>query len=855
MQPPAKSKLPAWPTLVGLAVFVLVLFWMHRLLGEYHWHDVFRSMQGIPRATLLRAAALAAAGYGCLSLYEILAVNFAGATLPIRRMFSISLMAYGIGHTFGTNTLSGGAIRFRAYTLLGLRPSQIATIIAFGTLTFSLGAAVLLGASLLAESGLSAQILHLPTFLVRIAGVFLLAAAGGYLGFVLWRRNPLCIRGVTLKVPKPPVALAQIVVACGDLLCAAGVLYVLLPAEAQIGFLSFAGIYLLGIAAGIISTVPGGVGVFESVLLLLLSTAPRDRLLGALLAYRALYYLVPFALALALLARHELRAQRGPTARFVQLVRTWLNAVAPQAIAIAVFGAGAVLLFSGSTPGLSHRVALLRDLLPLPVLELSHLLGSAVGVGLLVLANGLYRRLDAAWWLTLWLLVAGALLSLLKGFDYEEALALATVAGLLLATRARFGRRASLIEQRFSTPWLVALALTLSATMLLVGFAYRHIPYGNELWWQFAFEAAAPRSLRALLLALIIIAAYGLWRLLRPAPPTRVRPNDTDFASARQVIQASDDTTANLALLGDKNLMFDAGRSAFIMYQVSGSSWIAMGDPVGTVEAREELAWHFLESCDIMAASPVFYQVTPENLPLYIDLGLSLTKLGEEARVSLPTFSLEGGARADLRQAHRRAGRDGASFAVVPSAQVREILPQLREISDAWLTDKSGSEKGFSLGYFDERYLANFDCAVVRSGGRLVAFANLWSAGSNELSIDLMRYGADAPKGVMDYLLIECMLWGKAQGTQWFNLGMAPLSGLEEHPLAPAWHKLGRLVQRYGENYYHFEGLRKFKEKFAPVWRPRYLAAPGGLSLPGALVDVTTLISGSAAANRDKDLE
>lgn len=847
--------MPAWPTLVGLAVFVLVLFWLHRLLGEYHWHDVFRSMQGIPRETLLRAAALAAAGYGCLSLYEILAVNFAGATVPIRRMFSISLMAYGIGHTFGTNTLSGGAIRYRAYTLLGLRPTQIATIIAFGTLTFSLGAAVLLGASLLAESELSAQILHLPGLLVRFAGLFLLAAAAGYLGFVLWRRDPLCIRGVTLKVPKLPVALAQVVVACADLLCAAGVLYVLLPGEAKIGFLSFAGVYLLGIAAGIISTVPGGVGVFESVLLLLLSAAPRDRLLGALLAYRAIYYLVPFALALALLAWHELRAQRGPAARMVQLARTWLNAVAPQAIAMAVFGAGAILLFSGSTPGLTHRVALLRDLLPLPVLELSHMLGSAVGVGLLVLANGLYRRLDAAWWLTLWLLVAGALLSLLKGFDYEEALALAAVAALLLVTRSRFARRASLIEQRFSTPWLVALALTFSATMLLVGFAYRHIPYGNDLWWQFAFEASAPRSLRALLLALVVAAAYGLWRLLRPSPPTLVRPDEADLASARQVIQANEDTTANLALLGDKNLLFNAGRTAFIMYQVSGSSWVAMGDPVGPAAAREELVWNFLERCDIMAASPVFYQVTPENLPLYIDLGLSLTKLGEEARVPLATFALEGGARADLRHAHRRAARDGASFEVVAREDVAEILPQLEAISDAWLADKAGSEKGFSLGYFDARYLSNFDCAVVRSGGGVVAFANLWRAGSSELSVDLMRYGEGAPKGVMDYLLIECMMWGKAQGIEWFNLGMAPLSGLEEHPLAPAWHKLGRLVQRYGEKFYHFEGLRKFKEKFSPIWRPRYLAAPGGLAFPGALVDVTTLISGSAAANIDKDLK
>jgi phosphatidylglycerol lysyltransferase len=88
------------------------------------------------------------------------------------------------------------------------------------------------------------------------------------------------------------------------------------------------------------------------------------------------------------------------------------------------------------------------------------------------------------------------------------------------------------------------------------------------------------------------------------------------------------------------------------------------------------------------------------------------------------------------------------------------------------------------------------------------------------------------------------MLWGKEQKYEWFNLGMAPLSGLEEHALAPTWHKLGRMVQRYGETFYHFEGLRKYKEKFAPVWRPRYLAAAGKFSVAGALLDVTSLVSG-----------
>jgi phosphatidylglycerol lysyltransferase len=213
--------------------------------------------------------------------------------------------------------------------------------------------------------------------------------------------------------------------------------------------------------------------------------------------------------------------------------------------------------------------------------------------------------------------------------------------------------------------------------------------------------------------------------------------------------------------------------------------------------------------------------------------------------VPLIEFSLEGSGRADVRQMHRRAARDGAQFEILARERVPETLPQLRAVSDAWLEDKAGAEKGFSLGYFDARYLARFDCAVVRCAGVIVAFANLWSAGGGtELSIDLMRYGKGAPRGVIDFMLVECILWGKAAGYHWFNLGMAPLSGLEEHALAPAWHKVGRLVTRYGENFYHFEGLRKYKEKFQPVWRPRYLAAPGGLSMAGALLDVTNLISG-----------
>ncbi|HEY2781115.1 MAG TPA: bifunctional lysylphosphatidylglycerol flippase/synthetase MprF [Steroidobacteraceae bacterium] len=840
----ATPKVSIWSTLLGVALLGVALFVLHHLLGKYHWRDILDRVQAISNTKLLRAAFFTFAGYSCLTLYDALAVRFAGARVPYPRVALISFMGYAIGHNVGLNSISGGAVRYRAYTALGLSAKQIATIIAFGTLTFFLGASLLLGLSLLSNAGMSGSVLHVPNWLAVAAGCAFLAGVSAYLWLVCTRHAPLKFRRFEIPVPTPRVAFAQIGISCVDMLCATSVLYVLLPREASISFAAFAAVYLIALAAGAASNVPGGIGVFEFVLLLLLPQVPKDRLLGALIAYRAIYYFAPFAIALVLLGAHEVWIHRAPVVRLARLLRAFLTAVTPQAIAIAVFLAGAVLLFSGATPALGTRLALLRNFVPLSVLELSHLIGSVVGVGLLIIAHGLYRRLHTAWWITIWLLCSGIIVSLLKGFDYEEATVLGLVVIALVSARTRFRRRASLIEQHYSSAWIVAFFLVLLMAGWLVLFAYRHLPYDNELWWQFAFHASAPRSLRASLLALMIAAAYGLWRVLRPAPPRFSAPQEDDLARVAQLVAKGEDTTANLALLGDKNLMFNKERTACIMFQTSGNSWVVMGDPIGPPVLGEELAWDFLEECDSMAVSPVFYQVTPERLPLYVDLGLNLSKLGEEARVPLENFSLEGAARADLRQAQRRAVRDGAMFEMVASSEVPAILPELRAVSDAWLAAKNAAEKRFSLGFFDERYVAHFDVGVVRHEGAVVAFANLWRGGSNELSVDLMRYNEAAPKGVVDFMLIECMLWGRAQGFRWFNLGMAPLSGLEEHALAPTWHKLGRMVQRYGENFYNFEGLRKFKQKFDPVWRPRYLAAPDGLAMAGALLDVTALISG-----------
>jgi phosphatidylglycerol lysyltransferase len=198
-----------------------------------------------------------------------------------------------------------------------------------------------------------------------------------------------------------------------------------------------------------------------------------------------------------------------------------------------------------------------------------------------------------------------------------------------------------------------------------------------------------------------------------------------------------------------------------------------------------------------------------------------------------------------MRQRLRKLESEGCRFEILTSEGVTEALPELRAISDAWLGEKKTREKGFSLGYFAEEYLSRFPIAVVRREGAIIAFSNMWPSGTkDELSVDLMRHAPDPPNGVMDYMFIQLIVWGKEQGYRWFNLGMAPLSGLENRHLGPLWLRVGALTYRFGENFYNFQGLRQYKEKFDPTWEPTYLASPGGLALPRILTNLAALIGG-----------
>jgi phosphatidylglycerol lysyltransferase len=308
-----------------------------------------------------------------------------------------------------------------------------------------------------------------------------------------------------------------------------------------------------------------------------------------------------------------------------------------------------------------------------------------------------------------------------------------------------------------------------------------------------------------------------------------------------------------LALTGDKRFERSATGYAFLMYQIQGHSWIVMGDPVGPKDEWPDLLWTLRDRADAAQGRLLLYQITTEALPLAIDMGLHIVKYGEEARVPLAQFTLDGPEARSLRYASRRAEREGAVVEIVPAAGIASLIPQLRTVSDAWLKAKGHDEKAFSVGHFDPSYLARLDMALVRAGGRIVAFANIWATANRaEISVDLMRHVDDMPYGTMDFLFVHLMMWGKDQGYRWFTLGIAPLAGIEARRMAPIWARAGAFLYRHGDSFYGFEGLRAYKEKFSPVWEPRYIAGPGGVGLARALIDLQTLVGGgrNSAARR-----
>lgn len=833
--------------LLGLLMFSLAAYFVFHFLRGHSYKELLASFQTIPTSRLLLALALTCAAYLVLSLYDLLAFTYAGVRLLTLKIMFGSFMAFAFSNSIGLANLAGSSIRLRFYSSLGVAPLKIAQIIAFVTVSFWLGFFFLAGLVFVAVGVGVPDTINVAPVVFRWIGVAFLVLVAAYLFYSALAKTNIRLGRFNLDVPKIRIAAAQIAISAMDWTLAGTVLYVLLPDSVTLSFPVFLSVFLSAQVIALLSHVPGGIGILESIVIYFVvpdhHAAPD--VVAALVVFRLLYYFLPLAIASVSFAGYESYLRRNQLQSASKWAVRFFRPLAPTIFSVMALIAGVVLLFSSSTPNLADRSQLLRHIVSLPFVELSHFVSSCVGVVLVVVAAGLANRSKGAWLTANLALAIGVVASVVKGLDFDEAATLLVILVLLYSAKAEFYRPARVFSDRWSPGWVMVIAAVISSASLVGFFAYHHVEYSDSLWWTFSFSDDAPRFLRSLVGVGLTVVAVGIYHLL--SPPKEVVPAaSVDFDAIATAVSKSKDTMANLALLGDKRIFQSKSRASFLMYAVQGNTWVVLGDAVGLEEEFEDLIFEFLQKVDHYGGQVAFYQVRAQHLPLYIDCGLMFLTLGEEARVTLPTFSLDEKPNKGLKQTYNHMVKQGLVFRVIPATEWPTVASELKEVSDAWLLGKHGEEKGFSLGYFKPDYLRRFPIAVLELDGKILAFANIWiGSDQDELSIDLMRYLPGGPPGLMEHLIVQLLLWGKAQGFKHFNLGMAPLSGLEGHKVGSRWNRVGNLVYEHGERLYNFQGLRQYKDKFHPVWEPRFLAYQSKLTLPLVLKDLTVLIAGS----------
>lgn len=843
------SRLRVWLWRAGLiawlGVMAFALIALEREWAGVRLHDLNTAMAQLGWWHVGLALACTLVSYLSNAAIDLFSLRWLGKKIPLVQALGSALISTAFSLNAGGNLLGGGGVRMRLFTGLGLTAGEVARMTGFVMVAGWAGQILVAGVLLLLSP---TAMPWLGPVLVRGLGAGLIVLAGLLVATNAWRRRK---DNETSALPPTHLLAGAIVASTVDWLMAGLAIRVLLPTElTEMTTPAFLAVVLISQLLSGLSHVPGGVGVLElSITKLAGAALPSAALAAALLSYRLIYYLLPFLIAAVWMGAREMWEHRRHLVRGAGAVRGVWRSFGPRVGPLFALAGGFILLLSATTPMEPARRAWLEHWSPLFLVETSHFLSSLVGVALVIVARGLQRRVQAAWWAAILLSFLGVMVSLLKGIDYEEAAILSLLLLSLLPYREQFHRHSALWSGRFTLEWWLLL-LGLTGVAVWLGFlTSRHVEYQNELWWQFTFAGDASRFLRAQVGVAVFLTAFIVAQALRRTPPRAAGPSpDLDKAAWENItrlVAASPSSQAHLALLGDKLFHFSASGGAFLMYGERGRSRIVMGDPVGKEEEWDELLWSFNLRAEDEGIRVCYYEISATSMSLYVDMGMRLFKLGEEAFVPLEKFSLEGPAASRLRQARSRAQRDDLQFEIWTPSQVEVGMAMLRDLSDQWLGEHHASEKSFSLGRFDETYLALNPVAVVTQAGVPCAFANLWCCdGREELSIDLMRHGRTAPGGVMDFLFVELFLWGKAQGYQQFSLGMAPLSGMAAHPLAPLWQKLGILVYERGGAFYNFQGLRDFKDKFHPEWEPRYLAVTSSWHLPAALADITALVAG-----------
>lgn len=837
--------------IVTVFIFILALFAFAHLVDDIDRKNLTAAFSNVSWHAIGLAIIAAATSYIMILGYEWSASHYANAKLPIHTLALGGLSAAAIGNAFGFSMLTGGTIRYRVYSKKNISAIAIIQMTIFASLSLGLALPPIAALMSFTDIGYSARALHInETLLIIIASIIII----GYILFIaisshfIAPEHPsldsrhLRFGLLNIRVPSMRITMLQFVITFLDVLAAGTVLYCLLPVSTDIPFGTFLTVYLLALAAGVLSHVPGGLGVFEVVLLAAFkSQLDKPSLLAALFLYRFIYVAMPLIIACLTLLIVE--ARRFAYTRQTSQIS---SAVAP-VISLLVFISGFLLILSSIIPESTYELNELFFISPTLIINSAHIMASLIGVCCLIVSHGLWRRLHSAWNLSFFMISMGIILVLISNLDWLVTTFLIFTLTVLITFRKIFYRSSTLLDITCSVPTLITTGCMLAVAIWFYMFTYRHLPFTTELWWQFDLRANASRGLRAVTADIILFIIIVITWLLRTSPPKIFTPTEQQLEQAKQITLSSNQPNGALIFSKDKDILFNKSQDTFIMYACHNRTLIALFDPIGNPNHYGELIWQFRDYCDAHNVRPVFYQINPENISHYMDIGLTIIKLGDEATVELATLDKDSQNNIYLDQIQQIGNTNNLSLKIYNPGELP--FNKIQHIIDSSSSKKQEKIRGFSLGKLTKDYLQHFRIATVDYRGEMIAFTNLLETNTKQITtVDLIQHLPDAPKFTIEYLLVATALKLKEEGIKYFSLGLSPVSELKPNKNAPLSLRLGSLAFRRSYSFYNVAGVSRFKEKFHPNLETRYIAIPPGVDPFIILTDIAALISGNISS-------
>ncbi|MCA5012757.1 MULTISPECIES: bifunctional lysylphosphatidylglycerol flippase/synthetase MprF [unclassified Enterococcus] len=584
-------------------------------------------------------------------------------------------------------------------------------------------------------------------------------------------------------------------------------------------------LFIAASVIGIVSMIPGELGSFDLLMILGLSALgiSREVVVAWILLYRLFYYIIPFLIGVIFFMNN---LSYSLNKRYSGIPRELSTEVAHKFVVFLMYFSGIMIVLSATIPEAFIELTWLKRLNPLSFRIITQIPAILLGFLLLITGRGIAARVKRAYFPTIGLIVITLGYTFMKDFSWGVILFLSLLLLIIVFSKRQLFREQLVYSWEMITVDGV-IFLTLTILYIVIGVynlpAFPHHKHKFISFFLFPSEKIWLSGLIGILL--VTLVSYLFIRYLEGKRYKIGMPLDDERALSL-LLNYGGNTDSQLVFLGDKDMYIYQNSAqedtVLIQFKTINNKCIVMGDPSGNKEDFSDAIEQFINEADRWGYLPVFYEVSEECVMFLHEFGYDFIKMGEEAHVDLPSFTLSGKKMKSERAVMNRFTKENYSFEVLSPPFSDELVSELKQVSDEWLGSRK--EKGFSLGFFNEDYLARSQIAVAKNqSGKIIAFANIMPTYTKEEgTIDLMRYSKEAPSGVMDYLFISLFQHMQEEGLAYFNLGMAPLSNVGTSRKSFIQERIAYLVYEFGSRFYSFQGLRDYKEKYATAWVSRY---------------------------------